>query len=527
VKAVDINQNENTGDIIVASVSASQLFSSSSITTANGDVISGQLNLPEYQRPYRWLTNDVKALLADLSAYFKDCDNAKTGSTSNTHDGTVHASTTDKPLLYMGSVVLHQQFDVNAKSNVLNIIDGQQRITTLQLICKAIEAKEVGTTFDLPDMEYASPVSHERIAKNYQWLLQQLEEQEYSDNLSKLDLHHINFTLVVTHSEDEAYRFFETQNTGGVRLTGPQVIKAHHLRAIPSELQSDLAKKWESFNHLDDVVGRLLKARRWQAFNFKNVPSHRAPEGIKKVIVTEFAKQSGKSAADLAFSRGAQNKSISGTISQQLIEGYLAKQPLNAGTNTVNYFDYFSLLYQRILVDQSSPYLAEFYTFYNKVVKKSNNSAFLTEFYDITILLYVSEFGTEHMLEAAYWLSRCVFSIRLHNKKTVREDSISAFVERQPIFDWISTAYQHQQLINQLRAYQYEISPDNIGIVDSENDNTNTVKHKFIKGLAGYFKIDIVNRKGTQLAEDFDRQLQRSISIKLANLKEHNKEVLV
>lgn len=507
-KDVDIHTAKNEGNIIVASISAAQLFSDQSIIVENGKSIQGQLNLPEYQRPYRWSFDDVKSLLSDISAY---CD----------------VRTDKKPMLYMGSVVLHQQFDEDANTYVLNIIDGQQRITTLQLICMAIEAKQAGKKFNLPAMEYASPVSHERIAKNYQWLLQQLGSQAYSDSLSKLDLSFINFTLVVTYSEDEAYRFFETQNTGGVRLTGPQVIKAHHLRAIPNELQSDLARKWESFNHLDDVVDRLLKARRWQAFNFKNVPSYRAPEGVKKVIVTEFAKKSGNAADDMAFSRGAQNQSISGYISQQIITGYLAKQPLNAGVNTVNYFDYFSLLYQNILVDQSSPYLTEFYCFYNKVVKESNNSNFLTEFYDIAILLYVSEFGTEKLIEAAYWLARCVFAIRLRNKKTVREDSIPAWIENQPIFDWISTAYQHQQLINQLSAYHYEISPDNIGIDESGTDKTNTVKHKFIKGLADYFEINILNLKGTKLAEDFDRQIQNAIASKLTNLKEHNKEVLV
>jgi len=501
------HNGQNNSDIIVASVSAEQLFAAQGVTTANNEVITGQLNLPEYQRPYRWLTDDVKALLNDISAYFEN---------------SVNTEPTDKPLLYMGSVVLHQVFDPVSKSYVLNVIDGQQRITTLSLICMAIDAKRSSNSFDLPDMEYASPVSHERIAKNYQWLLRQIEVQDYSKSVLKLDLSLINFTLVVTCSEDEAYRFFETQNTGGVRLSGPQVIKAHHLRAIPNERQSDLARKWESFNQLDNVVGRLLKARRWQAFNFKHVPSHRATEGVKKVIVTEFAEQSGKASDDMAFSRGAQNISITGYISQQIIEGYLVKQPLNAGVNTVNYFDYFSQLYQNILVEQSSPYLAEFYRFYNEVVKKSNNSDFLTELYDIAILLYVSEFGTEHLLEAAFWFARCVFSIRLYNKKTVREDSIPALVEKQPLLDWISTAYQHQQLINQLSAYRYEISPDNIGI-----DATNTVKNKFIKGLAGYFGINISTHKGTQLAENFDKQLQNAISTTLTNLKENYKDALV
>jgi len=489
--------SKNNMDIAVTSVTAEQLFSGKTIQADNNVAsnkvdIQGQLNLPEYQRPYRWSFNDVKALLSDLEAYFSVED------------------TSNKPLLYMGSVVLHQAFDTKTDSYVLNIIDGQQRITTLSLICMAIAANS-GSQFSLPSIEFSSPVSHERIAKNYQWLLEQIEEQSFSSTIMSLDLSRINFTLVVTQSEDEAYRFFETQNTGGVRLTGPQVIKAHHLRAIPNALQSDLARKWESLDHIDNVVGRLLKARRWQAFGFKNVPSHRAPEFVKKAIVNEFAEKVSNNVDDLAFSRGAQHKGLSGAIYQQMIEGYLAKQPLNAGINTVHYLDYFNTLYQSLIVEQSHPYLQHFYNFYSAVVQIANNSDFLAELYDIAILLYVSEFGTEKLVEASYWLGRCVFSIRLERKKTVREDSISSFVGKCHLLDWITTAYQHQQLIEHLQNYQYLVSADNIG------SDFSGVKQQFLDGYANHFTIDIENQTGEQLAKDFDKKLKHAIKEKLAN----------
>ena len=63
----------NTMDIAVTSVTAEQLFSGKIIQSENNfssgkTDIQGQLNLPEYQRPYRWSFNDVKALLRDLEA---------------------------------------------------------------------------------------------------------------------------------------------------------------------------------------------------------------------------------------------------------------------------------------------------------------------------------------------------------------------------------------------------------------------------------------------------------------------------
>ena len=504
------NVVNNPMDIVVTSVTADQLFSGDVIDvdkeSQNG--LKVRLNLPEYQRPYKWSPSDVEALLGDLKAYF-------TASAEMIDSQSKH----DKPLLYLGSVVLHQV--TNGSETILNIIDGQQRITTLQLICMAITAKS-GNSYSLPNMHYGSPSSHERIAKNYQWLT----VQSLPESLLALDLNRINFTVVITQSEDEAYRFFETQNTGGVRLSGPQVIKAHHLRAIPSEIQNNFARKWESFNYLDGVVNRLLKARRWQTFGFKYVPSHRAPEGVKKAIVKEFAENTGSKNEDLAFSRGAQIKSLSGTISQQLVDGYLAKQPLNAGINTVNYLAYFNELYHTLMVEQSQPYLEPFYSFYNEVVLKANNSDFLTELFDIAILLYVSEFGTEHLNEASFWLARCVFSIRLYNEKTVREDSISSFVNKYPLLDWITTAYEHKQLVAMLQSFERDITPDNIGISDRDGKTSNGVKQKFLKGYAKFFNILIAERTGNQIAESFDADLKQGIANKLAELKDRNMQAL-
>ena len=116
-------------DITVTSVTAAQLFSGDVIDvdkeSPNG--FKARLNLPEYQRPYKWSPNDVKALLGDLEAYF------------NTNSETIDSQKHDKPMLYLGSVVLHQV--ANGSETILNIIDGQQSITTLQLICMGIAAK--------------------------------------------------------------------------------------------------------------------------------------------------------------------------------------------------------------------------------------------------------------------------------------------------------------------------------------------------------------------------------------------------
>ena len=120
----------NSMDIAVTSVTAAQLFSGDVINVdkkpLNG--FKARLDLPEYQRPYKWSPSDVEVLIDDLKTYF-------TANTESIDSQSKH----DKPLLYLGSVVLHQV--TKGSEIILNIIDGQQRITTLQLICMAIAAK--------------------------------------------------------------------------------------------------------------------------------------------------------------------------------------------------------------------------------------------------------------------------------------------------------------------------------------------------------------------------------------------------
>lgn len=40
--------------IVVASTSLEELFRSDRIVASDGSLVFGNLNLPEYQRPYRW-----------------------------------------------------------------------------------------------------------------------------------------------------------------------------------------------------------------------------------------------------------------------------------------------------------------------------------------------------------------------------------------------------------------------------------------------------------------------------------------
>ena len=177
----------------VASCTLAQLYSKKSIVSANGTEIHGKLAIPEYQRPYRWGAVQIKKLLSDYQLFLSDL------AQSDTAYG-----------YYLGSVILHQ----SAENGQLNIIDGQQRLTTLALIAYVKSLANQQNELDVFELNlsYDSPESQQQIIKNLAWLQQFLKSSNASQ-IATFDANKINLTLVVTRSEDDAYRFFETQNS--------------------------------------------------------------------------------------------------------------------------------------------------------------------------------------------------------------------------------------------------------------------------------------------------------------------------
>ena len=77
-------------------------------------ILDKKLKIPNYQRPYTWSTKSALALFNDI---FREYKNNKTE-------------------YRIGSTILHQE------SENYNIVDGQQRLTTLTILLNLLGQKE-------------------------------------------------------------------------------------------------------------------------------------------------------------------------------------------------------------------------------------------------------------------------------------------------------------------------------------------------------------------------------------------------
>jgi hypothetical protein len=221
-------------------------------TSSLEDLLKEDLKIPPYQRPYSWNIDQVKPLLDDLFNKKED------------------------DLLIMGGVILHKH------NGQLNIVDGQQRLITYSII-KYIFDKSESTLLN-HDFKHAESVKN--IKKNAQFI------ELYKRKKNKLNLQNIHFIVVTTPELDDAFAFFDGQNTRGKSLEDYDVLKAHHLRFIKDDaLATQCAKGWEKIEKLKQQeessigLGLLLetylaRGRKWS----NNV--HRQP-----LIRDEFKSQ--------------------------------------------------------------------------------------------------------------------------------------------------------------------------------------------------------------------------------------------
>lgn len=468
--ALGIFEKSDKQRIEVASCSLSELFNAVNRNIPQTN-ISGTLSIPEYQRPYVWKEKELKKLLKDVEAYQSQASD-------------------DKPLYYLGSLILHR----DKKNKLLNLIDGQQRIITILLWYSMQEE-----AFDYP-LTVQSPLSISRIQKNARYL------KEYRQR-PNLHLDDFNVTLIVTQNEDDAYTFFETQNTGGIRLSGADIIKSHHLRAIESTaLVNRSAEEWERLQRLPYIIDMMAKARHWDYLFWRDYPSFRKKKQLKEAIVGEFTERTKKEKRNISYRQVELTDQVTDVHVPQSQSAKSVRQPLYDGLNVIQYFREMVDCYESVFVSSDSNLVdREFYLFRDQLIRGANGTIFLKEFFELSTLMYINKFGYTHLYEFALWAFRYIYSKRVSNDRTVRENSIFKLVREHRILDAIANAYTHEALITFLEAFEYKFSDKNLEV--------NNVKGRYIISLGSYFSDRICSPANLRSA--YDSNLTKAIYAKL------------
>ncbi|WP_454987776.1 DUF262 domain-containing protein [Capnocytophaga leadbetteri] len=382
--------------------------------------------IPPYQRPYKWHKSHVIQLLDDLY--------------ENIYIG--------KRKYRVGTLIIHNE------GNVHNIVDGQQRLTTLSLILYYLGEKDKL----LQNQEYTNEISKNNLVYNYdqikQWFGAKKLEIDKKRFLNELE-DKCEFVIITVQRQDEAFQLFDTQNSRGKELYPHDLLKAFHLREMDKDGYTDkeieqYVIKWEDYllkenNPLLDILdNHLYRIRKW----IKGEPKYSFSKsdlnefkGISLYKKTKYNYEQPLRILDKTISSISHNFGITQTYPFQI------DMRIINGRNFFDYVFYYIELKKQLLEDNK-----EFKAFYQERCHEYWGSwrvgdVKVRNLFQNICLLFVDRFNLEAFNESVYYKEfyKNVYQLRLENK-AISENSILNYYKAFRFFKSIPKSYSPEEL---------------------------------------------------------------------------------
>lgn len=202
--------------------------------------------IPLYQREYAWGEKQIVRLIEDIS----DAE--------------------DDKKYYIGTLIVSKRND-----GQLEVIDGQQRLTTLFLLLNCLgETTDTHLTFECRDRsnytlkniqkvvegknDLDEKQQEDNIVKGVEIIKRTLEKEEKNKSGFKNDLKGklkkvILFQIIVPKHTD-LNRYFEIMNTRGEQLAQHDILKAHLMKDLTPDERARFARIWDACSDMNGYV---------------------------------------------------------------------------------------------------------------------------------------------------------------------------------------------------------------------------------------------------------------------------------
>jgi len=278
--------------------------------------------IPDYQRPYAWNDTECQTLWEDIFSFaFPDNDYSKFDSENDEY--------------FLGPIVTFKN-----ENNKLEIIDGQQRLTTLMLLLRAFysffgnmkDNNSVKTAEDISkciwktdefgtpnknDLKIDSEVSsdddkdeflhilrtgqvqdsHKSIyAQNYRFFIEQIKKflQEYPAYFAYLPNRIMNNCILLpieAESQDTALRIFSTLNDRGKPLSDTDIFKAQFYKYYKDLDEKDsFMVRWKELEAVSNEIFSSSSGSAMDELFTRYMYYERAKQGIKNTTTEALRK---------------------------------------------------------------------------------------------------------------------------------------------------------------------------------------------------------------------------------------------
>lgn len=343
------------------------------------DILHLPLSIPSYQRIYCWEEENVKCLLDDVFE---------------------HISYEISTPYRLGTIILHSN---NGK---YDIIDGQQRLVTLALLLS-----ELGIKTSLLNEKFSSQRSIEYVAYNKHLIHEYVGRRlSIHDQLNRL-LNLLEFSVLVLQntSIDLAYTFFSNQNSRGVELTDYDLLKAHHLRYIPStfELQS---------KHAAEVWNKMIEDGRSQS------DSTTTPDYVRTLDTYVFRLRKWmrkKPCDDSSGNYRVKREYEAAPIVEEIPpfgERFYFNEPIQGGTHFFSYVEQHINKYH--LFCQTIEFRILHYSF------QSGSNQWYRDIIESILFCYFLKFGAYYLSDALVVIMRILLQHRYESERAIKSSIV-------------------------------------------------------------------------------------------------------
>ena len=343
------------------------------------DGIEAKLNVPDYQRPYKWTAINAIRLLDDIEE----------GRRSN------------REKYRVGTLILCE------KEGAYDIVDGQQRLITFSLLLKCCKEKLGGNNDNIEFLNQEltdNPYNKRNVPQNYRALERRVELLERSDLSGLYDYIKQNCEMIVVITDDvsEAFQFFDSQNARGKKLYPHDLLKAYHLREMDGsrvEEKEEVVKLWEEINQkeLAELFSEYLyRLKKWikgdkaDDLNEHNIDTFKGISGRDTLPCAQYHKSA------FAYIDTANNSYIPLVVGVKGLSLFQIDAPVIAGKP---FFEYAKHYYELLKDIRNNDKYVGFFVNGNPIVETLNKdykngagNEYTRLLFDNAILLYVDRF---------------------------------------------------------------------------------------------------------------------------------------
>lgn len=181
------------------------------------------LDIPDYQRPYKWTIQNITELLEDIKEAIECSKRFSSGFKYR-----------------IGTIIVHVD-----DSGKYDVVDGQQRIISLSLIKLYLERDFKSAIIN---RQYKNKITQSNIHTNYNFIKEWFSAHvDLKASFAKAFEDILEAVIIPVNRREEAFQLFDSQNTRGRELDPHDLLKAYHLRAMkdyPYEMEHAVTK-WE------------------------------------------------------------------------------------------------------------------------------------------------------------------------------------------------------------------------------------------------------------------------------------------